>query len=143
MKKLIKKYVLTAIVINLVAIVYGTIFNFVLSGENASILFSYVEGLLVGFLVAVVYLMLTFPLGYCFDQEEFNDTNVKRILTFMNVVACLLMSYGITILIGSKEWSTFTYVWMYIVNLLFSVLIIGKANYDGKKLRQALSECKG
>lgn len=138
MKKLIKKYVLTAIVINIVAIVYGTIFNFILSGENASILFSYVEGLFVGFLVVVIYLIMAFACGYCFDQEELKDVHAKRIFIFMNLVAGILTSYGITILIGNNEWSTFTYVWMYILNLLFSGLVILKANYDGKKIRQAL-----
>lgn len=138
MKKLIKKYLLTAIVIELLAIVYGTIFNFILSGENASILFSYVEGLFVGFLVVVIYLIMAFACGYCFDQEELKDLHAKRIFIFMNLAAGILMSFGITNLIGNNELSTFTYVWMYIVNLLFSGLVILKANYDGKKIRQAL-----
>jgi len=138
MKKIIKKYLFTAIVINLLAIVYGTIFNFILSGENASILFSYVEGLFVGFLVVVIYLIMAFACGYCFDQEELKDLHAKRIFIFMNLVAGILMSLGIANLIGNNELSTFTYVWMYIVNLLFSGLVIIKANYDGKKIRQEL-----
>ncbi len=143
MKKFIKRYVLTAIVINLVSIVYGAILSYVLQGENPSILFSCMEGLFVGFLVAVIYLILTFSFGYGFNQEDFNETHIKKLISFMNVVACILMCYGITILIENSEGITFTHMWMYIVNLLFSTLVIAKANYDGKKLRQALSDCKG
>ena len=96
------------------------------------------EGLFVGFLVVVIYLIMAFACGYCFDQEELKDLHAKRIFIFMNLVAGILMSLGIANLIGNNELSTFTYVWMYIVNLLFSGLVIIKANYDGKKIRQEL-----
>ena len=143
MKKFIKRYVLTAIVINLLSIVYGAIFSYVLQGENPSILFSCMEGLLVGFLVATIYLILTFGLGYMVEQVEFNETQSKVLICLVNIFVCTLMCYGITILIENREGITLAHVWIYIVTLLFSTLVTGKANYDGKKLRQAVSECKG
>ena len=131
---------MTAIVINLLAIAYGAILNFVYQGENASILFAYVEGLLVGFLVTVIYCIMTFALGYCFVEEDIQDIHAGRIITLMNTTAIMLTWCGISALIGNVGWIELDYAWMHIVNVLFSGLVVGKANYDASKLRKTLKE---
>lgn len=140
MKKDTKKYILTAIAINLLSIAYGTILNFVWQGENVSILFAYVEGILVGFLVTFIYCIMTFILGHGLEEKEFHDKYAKWIITFMNTVAILLTWVGITALIGSVEWIALDYAWIYIANVFFSGLVVVKANYDGRKIRQTLSK---
>ena len=58
----------------------------------------------------------------------------------MNTVAILLTWVGITALIGSVEWIALDYAWIYIANVFFSGLVVVKANYDGRKIRQTLSK---
>ena len=132
-----KKHVFMAIAFFIVGLLYGAIFNFILRGENASVLSSYVQGIFVGMLSSVMYFMLFLFFGYCFDEEYLNDALSKACIILENIVATVGVMYGATMLINSlnKYPITIDYAWMHIVNLLFAVVVVAKANYDGKVLR--------
>lgn len=136
-----KKHFFIAIAFWLVGVIYGAIFNFILRGDNASVLFSYVQGLFVGFLSGALYYFLTFAFGVCFTQEFFDDDKIiiKTSTVLSNVVAFVGMCYAITMLIGNFKPITLPYAWMHIVNLLFVGAVVGKANYDGKVLRKQVN----
>ena len=137
-----KKHFFMAIAFSLVGVIYGAIFNFILRGEDASVLFSYVQGLFVGFLSGIIYYFLTFVFGVCFTQEIFDDDKktVKLGKILLNVVAFVGMCYAITMITSNFKLITPSYAWMHVVNLLFVGAVIGKANYDAKILRNTLKE---
>lgn len=124
-----KKHVFMSVAFFSVGLVYGAIFNFILCGENASVLSSYLQGLFVGMLASAIYFMLFLFFGYCFDVI------LENIVATVGVI-CVI--YGTTMFINSynKAPITLTYAWMHIVNLLFAVAVVAKANYDGKVLRK-------
>lgn len=140
MVKLVEKYVAMTSIFGVGGLVYGAIFNFILSGEDATLFWSYVKGILVGFLAGTIYLVLTFVLGHCFNQEYITDKLTKTITIFMNAVAFVGMCSGITMIIGNNEPILLKYAWMHIVNLLFVGAVVGKSNYDGKVLRNFIKE---
>lgn len=131
-----KKHVFMAIAIFVVGFVYGAIFNFILRGENASILLSYLQGFFVGMLASVIYLMQFLFCGYCFDREYINDSLNKSLIILENIIASIGVLNGITMFISSyNEFPiTLNYAWMHIVNLLFAIAVVAKAYYDGKVL---------
>lgn len=128
------------IVFSVVGLVYGAIFNFILSGNDATIFWSCAHGVLVGFLAGIMYLVLTFFFGHCFNQEYVTDKLRKTITILMNAIAFVGMCYAITTVISNNELITLHYAWMHIVNLLFVSVVVGKANYDGKALRNFIKE---
>ena len=132
-----KKHVFMVIAFFVVGLVYGAVFNFILRGENVSVLSSYVQGLFVGILSAVIYFMLFWFSGYCFDEKCNNDALSKACIILGNIVSFISVMYGATIFINShNEYPiTIDYAWMHIVNLLFAIVVVVKANYDGKVLR--------
>ena len=138
--KLVKNYVLMTIVFSLVGLVYGAIFNFILSGDDATVFWSCVHGALVGFLAGIMYMVLTFVFGHCFNQEYVTDKLEKAITILFNTIAFVGMCYAITTVISNNELITLNYAWMHIVNLLFVSVVVGKANYDGKALRNLIKE---
>jgi len=81
--------------------------------------------------------MLFLFFGYCFDEKYLNDALSKACIILENIVATVGVMYGATMLINSlnKYPITIDYAWMHIVNLLFAVVVVAKANYDGKVLR--------
>ena len=133
-----KKHVFVAIAFFIVGLVYGSIFSFILQGENASILSSYMKGFAVGILALIIYLMVFVFFRYCYDEEYLNDGFSKFLIIFANIVVSVSIMYGITTFISSYNQYpiTHTYAWMHIVNLLFAVTVVAKANYDGKVLRK-------
>lgn len=138
--KLVKNYILMIIVFSLVGFVYGAIFNFILSGEDATIFWSCVHGVLVGFLAGIMYMVLTFFFGHCFNQEYVTIKLEKTITILINAIAFVGMCYAITMIISNNELITLHYAWMHIVNLLFVSVVVGKSNYDGKALRNFINE---
>lgn len=138
--KLVKNYILMTIVFSLVGFVYGAIFNFILSGDDATVFWSCVHGVLVGFLAGIMYMFLTFSFGHCFNQEYVTIKLEKTITILINTIAFVGMCYAITMIISNNELITFHYAWMHIVNLLFVSVVVGKANYDGKALRNFIKE---
>lgn len=96
------------------------------------------QGLFVGMLSSVIYFMLFSFFGYCIDEEDFNDALIKSFIILVNIVASVEVMYGTTMFINSynKYPITLPYAWMHIVILLFAVIIVTKANYDGKVLRK-------
>ena len=128
------------IVFSLVGFVYGAIFNFILRGDDAPVFWSCVHGGLVGFLAGIMYMVLTFFFGHCFNQEYVTVKLKKTITILMNAIAFVGMCYAITVIISNYKLITLYYVWMHIVNLLFVSAVVGKANYDGKALRNFIKE---
>ena len=128
------------IVFFVVGLVYGATLNFILSGEDASVFWAYVKGILVGFFAGTIYLFLTFLFGHCFNQEYLENKLIKIVIMLTNVTAFVGMCYGITILIGNNEPITLEYAWMHIVNWMFVGGVVGKSNYDGKVLRNYITE---
>lgn len=128
------------IVFFIVGLVYGAIFNFILSGDEATITWSCVHGIFVGTLAGIMYLVLTFFFGYCFNQEYLEDKLIKTVTILLNVTAFVGMCYAITMIIGDNEPITLEYAWIHIANWLFVGVVIGKANYDGKVLRKFVKE---
>ena len=129
-----------SIVFSIVGLIYGAVFNFILSGEDATVFWSCVQGVLVGFLAGIMYMVLTFFFGHCFNQEYVTVKLEKTITILMNVIAFVEMCYGITMVIGNNEPITLHCAWMHIVNLLFVSVVVGKANYDGKALKKFIKE---
>ena len=123
------------IVFFIVGLVYGAIFNFILSGDDATIIWSCLFGLLVGFIAGIIYLVFTFFFGFGFNNKYLEDKLIKTVTILVNVLIFGLMYYGITMIIGNSESIPLEYAWMYIANLLFVGVVIGKINYDGKALR--------
>lgn len=101
--KLVKNYILMIIVFSLVGFVYGAIFNFILSGEDATIFWSCVHGVLVGFLAGIMYMVLTFFFGHCFNQEYVTIKLEKTITILINAIAFVGMCYAITMIISNNE----------------------------------------
>lgn len=132
-----KKHVFRAIAFFIVGLVYGAIFNYILRGENTSVLSCYVQGLFVGMLSSVMYFLLFLFFGYCFDEEYLNDALSKVCIISENIVATVGIMYGTTMFVNwNNEYPiTIDYAWMHIVNLFFAVVVVAKANYDGKVLR--------
>lgn len=128
------------IVFSVVGLVYGAIFNFILSGEDATIFWSCVHGVLVGFLAGIMYMVLTFFFGHCFNQEYVTIKLEKTITILINAIAFVGMCYAITMIISNNELITLHYAWMHIVNLLFVSVVVGKVKYDGKALRNYIKE---
>lgn len=126
--KSVKNYFIMPIVFSVVGFVYAAIF------------WSCAKGIFVGFLVGIMYLVLTFFFGHCFNQEYVTDKLRKTITILMNAVAFVGMCYGITMVIGNNKPITLHYEWIHIVNCLFVGIVVGKANYDGKVLRNFIKE---
>lgn len=131
-----KKHVFMAIAFFVIGLVYGSIFNFILRGENASLLLSYVQGLFVGTLSVIIYCMIFLFLGHCVDPEYFDNSTIKATTITCNIVAITGLIYGSTMSISNFVPISRHYAWMHIVVLAFSIIVVVKANYDGNVFRK-------
>ncbi|MBQ2835387.1 MAG: hypothetical protein IJE68_00930 [Clostridia bacterium] len=126
-----KKHVLMTIAIFAVSLVFGCVFNFVLQGENPSIVFSIIRGFFIGILTSIFYIILSVFMGLGVVEEYFGQS-AKFLITMVNVLGFIAIWVGIT---GFITQTTLDNVWMQIVIILFSIAVVVKANQDRKDLR--------
>ena len=128
MKKSIAK---TTILLFVLGVILGGIFNFILQQENFSIELSIMQGIFVGILFSGNYFL--FFWFWAFGLYYLNEWNkvTKHFMSALEFLGVILIFYGVisfTIPNGIMP-----YWWMLIVILLLSILIIVKAHHDGKK----------
>jgi len=134
-----KSHVFMAIIFYLIGSVYASVFYFVLGGENPQIHMSIMQGLFVGIISAANYIMIFAFWGIIWDDIDLHEAG-KKIRVSINVITMIILWIGITMFISGEKTITLPYAWMHIVNLLFTMSIFCKANYDAKVLKKSKTE---
>ena len=132
-----KTHILTAIGIFVVTLIYVSIFNFMLRGENPSIGWTIFYANCASILTVIFYILLLVSLGFGYEKK-YQDKFLKFFIIFQNIIDTILLWLGITTFIASDNTVVIpqSYAWLFIVNLFFAIAIVFKANYDAKGIRE-------
>lgn len=135
-----KSMVFAGIMIFVVSFLHVSVFNFIFRKGEASVdIVAINQGFFVGILSTVIFFILFLILSFGFYKTEI-DRFGKVLIMIENMNAVGLLIYFMADFISNNEGIPYSYAWMHVVNLVFSVAIVYMANYYGKRLGKDLEE---
>ena len=126
-----KKHIFESIVLFVLGIFSGTILNHFF--QNTPLWKSIIEGMFLGLIIAIVYIVMVMFWGYLYDENYPS----KLLIIFENSVSTVMLWYSMITFTTDNEGITSKYAWIHIVFVIFSILIVLYANNEGKKIRKA------
>ena len=133
-----KRYLITAFIFGFFGIIYGAFCNYFVRVDK-SIFLSIMSGFFVGILYFFMYYILTFFLGFQYDDNSKKelDKYMKLLIRIQNLIVFNALLFGSSLLIASGGQILLPLFWIHLADIVIALIIIAVANFDGKRIRKA------